>query len=136
MTTRNTITRNRQFSDIDLNFTAHPVTGDIIRLQGDRAISASIKNLIFTNFYERPFRPGVGSGVVQYLFENITPMTEHSLKTAIELVIRNYEPRASLQDVRIRADSDRNGFDVSIVYFGVNIPAPVVINLFLNKVRF
>ena len=88
--------QSRKFKDIDLNFTRHPVSNDIGTLEDAIAIKRSVRNLIQTNYYERPFHPELGCGVRQLLFENYTPMTSIFLKRKIEEVLQNYEPRISL----------------------------------------
>ena len=64
----------RQYSDLDLNFTIHPVKKDINRNLGERAVINSVKNLILTNHYERPFQPNIGSNIRRLLFENLEPL--------------------------------------------------------------
>ena len=67
---------SRKFSDIDLNFTRNTITSDIIKVEDVIAVKRSVKNLVQTNFYERPFQPELGCGVRELLFENFTPMTK------------------------------------------------------------
>jgi phage baseplate assembly protein W len=69
----------RSFSDLDLNFNIHPIKKDINLHKGEMAIINSIKNLVLTNHYERPFRPEIGSNVRRLLFENET-IEQHLLK--------------------------------------------------------
>lgn len=129
------INRNRTYSDLDLTFTAHPVTKDIIPLRGDDAVTAALKNLILTNFYERPFHSEIGSGATGLLFENATGMTAQRLKTAIELVVKNFEPRVNMQEVIVQMLPDQNQFSVKMTYFIVNQPLPVTATMFLERVR-
>ena len=57
-----TINRNiRQFSDINLLFTAHPATADVTKVTNENAIRAAVRNLILTKNYERPFHPRLGA---------------------------------------------------------------------------
>ena len=130
-----TLQRTRQYSDLDLNFIAHPVTKDIIPRTGDAAVVSSVKNLIYTNFYERPFQSHVGSGVRGLMFENITSGTAIALRTAIELVLANFEPRVEVESVSVIPDYDHNRFQVILTFFIVNQSAPVTISLFLERVR-
>ena len=75
--------KSRKFRDIDLNFQRHPVTNDIVKIEDVDAIKRSVKNLVQTNFYERPFHPELGCGVRDLLFENFTPITGIFLKRKI-----------------------------------------------------
>ena len=53
--------KNKTFSDLDFSFTAHPATGDIMRVYDVNAVKASIKHLVLTEFYGRMFHPEIGS---------------------------------------------------------------------------
>ena len=80
---------------------AHPTTGDVMKKTGVDAIKRSIRNLILTNFYDRPFRSYIGSNAQKLLFENANPLTANFLKDAIQEVITNYEPRVKVNDIRV-----------------------------------
>ncbi len=125
----------RHFSDLDFNFIPHPLTGDVSKTLDAAAIKASIKNLVLTNHFERPFHPEIGSGVAQLLFENATPLTAIYIQRAIQDVLNNFEPRATLQSVNVSLDPDKNGFQVDIVFFINNVPNPINIDFFLQKLR-
>ena len=64
------IASERTYRDLDLNFTAHPVTKDIVMRYDDAAVKESIKNLVLTMNYERPFHSEIGTPVNSLLFEN------------------------------------------------------------------
>ena len=134
--TQNTSTRNsRRFRDIDLDFTRNTVTNDINVVEDVIAIKRAVKNLIQTNFYERPFRPELGCGVRALLFENFTPMTKIFLQRKIEEVLENYEPRVELQNVAVDDDQDGNRLVVDIYFYIVGVTGPQVVQTFLQRVR-
>ena len=58
----------RTYIDLDLDFTRHPVTNDVVKITDVEAVKRSVKNLINTQFYERPFHPELGCGVRDMLF--------------------------------------------------------------------
>ena len=128
-------TNTRKWSDLDLDFTAHPVTKDIVLKRDVEAVKRSIRNLILTNRYERPFQPTIDGGVTRYLFELTTPHTKHDIESAIKNCISNYEPRAEVIDVFVTGDLDKNGFNVTIEFRVINTPNPVTIELFLERLR-
>ena len=130
-----TVARKPDFSDLDLDFIAHPTTKDVVRKTGEDAIKRSVRNLILTNHYERPFRSYLGSNVRKVLFDNINPMTATTLINFIKEVIINYEPRVSLTNVDVSVSTDNNGFDVTISYIILNRSQPVTIKLFLERIR-
>lgn len=131
----NIISRKKDYADLDLDFMAHPTTGDVMKKTGAEAIKRSVRNLILTNFYDRPFRSYIGSGALKLLFENATPITANFLNNAIREVINNYEPRVRITDLRVKFDYDNNGYDVTLYIVIVNRNEPAVINLFLERIR-
>jgi phage baseplate assembly protein W len=127
--------RKQTYSDLDLDFIAHPTTGDIVIKKGEDAIKRSVRNLILTNFYDRPFRSYIGSNALKLLFENANAITATLLKDAIREVIENYEPRVKLTDIDLNFDYDNNGYNVTMRYIIINREQPVIINLFLERIR-
>lgn len=131
----NLLARQPDFSDLDLDFIAHPTTGDIVKKTGVEALKRSVRNLILTNFYDRPFRSYIGSNAQKLLFENANPLTSNFLKDAINEVLKNYEPRIAVRGIQVNFDIDNNGYNVVLAFSIVNNNLPVVINLFLERIR-
>ena len=134
--TQSKSTRNtRQYRDIDLDFNRNAVTNDVAVVEDVVAVKRSVKNLIQTNFYERPFHPELGCGIRELLFENFTPMTKIFLQRKIEEVLINYEPRINLQNVAVDDDQDGNRLVVDIYFYVVGVPGPQTVSTFLQRVR-
>lgn len=131
----NLIAREPDFSDLDLDFLPHPTTGDVVKKKGLDSVARSVRNLILSNFYDRPFRPYIGSNAQKILFDNATPLSSNLLKDAIKEVIGNYEPRVAIRDIIVNFDLDNNGYNVQIYFSIVNNNLPAVINLFLERLR-
>ena len=91
----------RQFADLDLNFTPHPVTGDVGFKKDENAVKQAVKNLVLTQNFERPFHSEIGSSLRSLLFEPATPMTKEILRKTISDTIINFEPRVELIGVDI-----------------------------------
>jgi len=125
----------RIFSDLDFNFTAHPVTRDIVRRYDENAVKTALKNLILTRNYERPFHSEIGSQINALLFEPASPMLGISLKRAIVDVITNYEPRVELIDVEVLVSPDSNAVYVTIEFVIVNTTSPITLDLTLERSR-
>jgi len=123
------------YKDLDLDFTRNVVTNDVVKIEDVNAVKRSVKNLIQTNHYERPFHPEIGCGIRELLFENFTPMTKVFLERKIEEVIVNYEPRVQLQNVGVDDDQDKNRLVVDIYFYVVGVPGPQVVQTFLQRVR-
>lgn len=125
----------RRYCDLDMSFLPHPVTGDLVLIKDELAIGRAIKNLVLTDFYERQYRPELGSGVTHKLFDNMNVLTKNQIKKAVEDVIKNYEPRADLLGVVVVSDIENHGIEVSISYYPENQVEPVSIKVFLERVR-
>ena len=130
-----TIARSPDYSDLDLDFIAHPTTGDIVKKKGVEAIKRSVRNLILSNFYDRPFRHHIGSDAQKLLFENANHITANLLTDAIRDVIRKYEPRVVIGGIDVNFDYDNNGYNVTLTYSMVNRPEPLVSTIFLERIR-
>ena len=123
------------YKDLDLDFTRNVVTNDIVKIEDVNAVKRSVKNLIQTNHYERPFHPEIGCGIRELLFENFTPLTGIFIKRKVEEVIINYEPRARLSQVAVNEQPDRNGIEVTVYFYVMNIPEPVSVTTLLQRIR-
>lgn len=131
----NIISRKNDYADLDLDFMPHPTTKDVMKKNGIEAIKRSVRNLVLTNFYDRPFQSYIGSNALKLLFDNATPITANFLSNAIREVINNYEPRVRIQDLKVNFDLDNNGYNVTLYIVIINRNEPAVINLFLERIR-
>ena len=126
----------KEYVDLDLFFGKKSSNSDIQDLTNVKAVKRSIRNLILTNHFEKPFHPEIGSGVRDMLFENMTPVTAHILARKIEDVILNFEPRARLVGVRAEPILDRNTYEVTIEFYVVNQPTELVdLSVMLERLR-
>jgi Phage baseplate assembly protein W len=126
---------SRIYKDLNLGFQKNTATKDIQKLTDVEAVKRSVRNLINTNHYEKPFHPEIGSNLRAMLFENITPQMNHIISKNIELLIRNYEPRCRLVQVNTQPMFDRNGYACQISFYVVNYPEPVTVESFLERLR-
>ena len=123
------------FSDLDLNFTMNPNTGDVSVRYDDNAIKASIKNLVLTQNYERPFHSNIGSPIKKLMFDLATPMLAITLKRVLIDLITNHEPRAYVNDVIVVVAPDYNSVSVSIYFTILNTTNTVQLDLVLERTR-
>lgn len=123
------------YSDIDLAFTKKPSTKDIALSYDTQAVIRSVRNLLLTRNYERPFQPSIGSNIDAVLFEMVSPLSASVLKTEIERTIENFEPRADVQDVVVTVLPDNNAYSASITFFIENATEPTVLNFILQRNR-
>ena len=130
-----TLKSNRRYTDFDLIFSKHPVTGDVTVKTDVEAIKASVRNLIQTKNYERPFHPEIGCQIYGLLFENFSPVVRQVMKRTIEHVIQKFEPRVTLQSVNLSNDSDNNAIIADIYFMINNTQEPVTLRTTLSRIR-
>ena len=130
-----TIESDRTFRDLDLNFTIHPVRKDINVYKNEFAIINSIKNLVLTNHYDRPFQPEIGSNIRRLLFEQVDSVTAAQIEREITEVIGNFEPRAQVSRVNAVPSPDENLYKIRLEFFIINSSDPITINFFLERIR-
>ena len=126
---------SRIYKDLDLDFQLNSATKDIQKLTDVESVKRSVRNLINTNHYERPFHPEIGSNLRAMLFELITPQMTHVISKQIDLLIKNYEPRCRLVQVNSQPVIERNGYRCQISFYVVNHPEPVEVETFLERLR-
>jgi phage baseplate assembly protein W len=125
----------KRFIDLDLNFTSHPIKKDVTKVVDEMAVINSIKNLLLTNHYERPFQPDLGSNVRKLLFDNMDQITASALERQITDTLRNFEPRAQITYMNILPDFDNNSYSVSMEFTIINKTEPISIQFFLQRSR-
>lgn len=105
-----------EYSDINLDFHPHPVSGDLVPLTNAEAVKRSVRNILFTGKNERLFNPEFGANLRQLLFEPITPASELQIKLFITNAIRFFEPRVNIIDIQVKASVDEYQYDVYFVF--------------------
>ena len=125
----------RIYKDLDLDFGRNTVTNDVNKLTDIEAVKRSVRNLINTNHFERPFHPEIGGNVRALLFENMTPLTALNLQRKIEEVLSNFEPRAKITQIIADPDMDRNGYRLEIRFYVIGIENPITVETFLERLR-
>ena len=128
-------TLKKLFTDIDLTFNKQPGKGDIVLSYDDQAVIRSVRNLLQTRFYERPFQPELGSNLNSLLFELISPITASALETEIRNVISNFESRANISEINVDSLPDKNAYFVRVSFFIGNNTTPTAVNLLLERNR-
>ena len=123
------------YSDFDNLFVTNPITKQLNRKVNRNAVKQSVKNLVLTDFYERPFHPEIGSDVRAVLFEPFTSHLQEQIKDAVVNVITNYEPRAKIIDVLVEDRLDLNAISLTIAFEVLNHSEAVILDVILERVR-
>jgi phage baseplate assembly protein W len=128
-------TLNRIYSDIDFTFMPKPVTGDVALSYDQQAVIRSVRNLLLTNHFERPFNPDLGSNLNALLFENISPSLTVAIQNEIMSTISNYEPRALVKSVAVSVLPDQNSYSATITFYIANATIPTTVTVLLQRDR-
>jgi len=124
------------FKDLSVTFKKHPVTDDLVTVKDKASIAQSITALLLTRKGERPFQPNLGSGVQLVLFEPLDYASAGILRSEILDVLQRYEPRITVDKIRITPDSLNNGYSVELQYNIVGRDdTPVGVEFFLERTR-
>lgn len=123
----------QSYSDFDFAFKINPNYGDITPIRDNNAIKASIKNLIFTGVFERPFNADPAVGINDYIFEKLDDITASTMIGEIKRVVLTYEPRIS--DLQVYIRSLQTLVEMVIIFSVLNTDEVDTLNITLNRVR-
>ena len=124
------------FKDISLSFKRHPVTNDILTLKNEDAIKRSVQNLVRIIRGEVFFNELLGTRLSGSLFELANSDYIDPMKTEIETVIKNFEPRVDLKDIDFKSFPDDNAIEVTIQYDIIGLSTPTQsVNFILEPTR-
>lgn len=129
------MTQQPRYTDFYNDLTIHPISHDVARVTDAASISNAIKNIVFTNKYERPFDANFGGGILATLFENMTSDTEFLIETRVKEAILRSEPRATNIVVQVVPSVDRNQYDCTIFYTPINSHERQSVSTILTRVR-
>lgn len=123
-----------QNSDIDLAFKAKP-TGDVYKKAEAAAVKQSVKNIISTNYGERPFNYYFGANLRGLLFELGDEAMEFDIEEAIKLAIQNFEPRAEILEVTTNLNDASNTLRVQTRFLIKSIDREEILETTLSRLR-
>lgn len=133
--------RVRVYDDIDLSFTPNrsaddienDVPGDVYKKYDKEAVRQSVKNLLMTNYFEKPFMPFYGGNLNNLLFELSTTLYPRDITEQITNAIEAYEPRAKV--LSVSATSENHDLNVSIEFQIVNTSETILFTTSLSRLR-
>ena len=129
------VARNTVFSDLDLRFRRHPNTSDIRPLTDIEAIKNAVKNLLLTNFSEKPFQPRFGGNLNSLLFALNTDIDDDEMKDQIAESIQTFEPRAEVLNITSNLKDVSHEIKVTVTFKVVNTSQVVTTNINLTRLR-
>ena len=129
------VANTKLYADIDFRFKPHPVTGDVTIKYDSDSVRRAVRNIVLTNFYERPFKPSLGSSIRNQLFELDTDRKTRRLARKVQKIIEDFEPRVEKVKVLLGEVSDRNEMNVTIFYNIKNSAQQQEMDFTVNRAR-
>jgi phage baseplate assembly protein W len=124
----------RDFTDVDIMFSKHPITETLAIKKNVNAVRQSIMNLMTLKEYDKPFHPEIKSPIYGYLFENASMVVKVVLEGEIYKYLTVYEPRAKIHKVMVNYP-DPNSIGCEIVAEIVNVSEPFTVNILVDRLR-
>ena len=131
---KTSITARRWYTDIDLNLTAHPNSKDLTLKQDVESVKRSLRNIMLTNKYERPFKPNFGANLRGLLFELADDMTKFEIRKQIIEALEMLEPRVTIDEIYLQ-QTRNNAMHVNLHYGVVGVREPQTLEVILQRVR-
>ena len=131
---QNSVTARKWYTDIDLNITPHPSSGDLVLKYDKEAIKRSLRNIMLTNNYERPFKPNFGANLRGLLFELADDMTKFEIRKQIIEALEMLEPRVTIDEIYLQSTRN-NEMHVNLHYGVVGVREPQTLEVILQRVR-
>jgi len=129
------VSKKKPWRDLDLSLKIHPIRKDIIPLKDDAAIKNAVKNLLVSNFFERPFQPTLGANLRGLLFEPADAITKLDLKQGIRRVLDTHEPRIKVLNIKVLDESDNNSYRIAVNFLIKEYDTAESVEIVLRRLR-
>src|SRR5210317_571657 len=129
------VSKKKPWRDLDLSLRIHPIRKDIIPLKDDAAIKNAVKNLLVSNFFERPFQPTLGANLRGLLFEPADAITKLDLKQGIRRVLDTHEPRIKVLNIKVLDESDNNSYRITVNFLIKEYDTAESVEIALRRLR-
>ena len=138
------VSRTREDKDIDLTFSAKFIgldsdgtnlRADIFKKTNAGAVKQAIRNLLLTNFTERPFMHRFGGNLSDMLFRLSTEVDDANLEGRIINSIEIYEPRAQILNINSVISADQNEVRVTVTFLILSTLQTESVEINLTRLR-
>ncbi len=129
------MSKENYYSDINLSWRLHPLTGDFLFVTDVEAVKRSLKHLSLMRKYDKPFIPEMHGHVEELLFELPSMATESTLASRLKWVYQRYEPRARIIDITVTTDSTEAGYDITVKFEAIGIVGEQSMSFTLERIR-
>ena len=107
---------DNRYTDLNLQMIPHPQKLDIIPLKGELAVKNAVKNLMLTQFYERPFNSTLGANLRSLLFEPSDTITKLAIEDGVKNVLENHEPRIDNVNVVVNSFQEDTEYRITVIF--------------------
>ena len=128
-------TYTNEYQDLDFDFTANPITGDVAKVKNTTSVKRGIHNILMTENNERLFQPEIGSGLKNLLFEPMTDLTTQLLEDEVRSAIDAWENRAQVINIEVIPEEEYNRYRVAVIFRIVNDPKEQQTEVLLSRER-
>jgi phage baseplate assembly protein W len=129
------VSKKKPHRDLDLSLKIHPIRKDIIPLKDDAAVKNAVRNLLISNFYERPFQSDLGANLRGLLFEPAGMLTNIQIRDSIRFCIEKYEPRVSVDSIDITDVVDENRYIIEVFFTIKEFSTQDSVEIVLRRLR-
>jgi len=138
------VSRTRVDQDIDLSFAAKFIgtddsgtnlPADVFKKTSGAAVKQAVRNLLLTNFTERPFMHRFGGNLSAMLFRLSTEIDDVNLEGDIASAIEAFEPRARVINITSVVSPDRHEVRVKVNFLIVATLQQDSVELNLTRLR-
>ena len=128
-------TYTKNYKDLDLDFTANPITGDVAIVSNATSIKRGIRNILLTENQERLFQPEIGSGLKNLLFEQMSDLTTQILEDEVRSAVEAWEGRAEILEIVVTPEEELNRYRVAVTFRIINTLEEQQLEVFLQRER-
>ena len=129
------VSKKKPYRDLDLSLKIHPIRKDIIPLKDDAAVKNAVRNLLISNFYERPFQSDLGANLRGLLFEPAGMLTNIQIRDNIRFCVEKYEPRVSVDSIDITDVVDENRYIIEVFFTIKEFSTQESVEIVLRRLR-
>lgn len=126
--------RREEYLDIDLSF-AKKGSGDIFKKSSASAVKQAVRNLLLTNFSEKPFLPRFGADLNSMLFRLSSDIDDDTLEDDIIKAIETFEPRARVLNIKSNISPDTNEVNITVTFQIINTSEEAFVDVSLTRLR-
>lgn len=134
-TTENKITDSYKYRGISLSGKAHPITGDLVKVDDLENIKQSLRNIVLTDINERPFSSSeVGTSLKQRLFDLMDSGTSNEIQELLFTKIVRYESRVVVSNIEVKAYPQKHAIDITITFTVRGTTKSTNVSIFLERI--